>query len=177
LSCARRGSVVDRRSSQVHHAGELLVGALNDLAVRGIVRRFPIDGRLDSAKYMYELRHPDDRPDLDAEGDAAEVLAKAAERFLSRHGPATVDELTWWSGTTKTAAGKALRALDAERLAFPGWTKEAWMLPRDMPAWRSFNDEGADRIAFLPYRDRSFTCAADRQSSRRNRAFLFWTAR
>ena len=49
----------DIRKSITHpDAGELLVGALGDLAVRGIVRRFAVDGRLDSAKYMYELRHP-----------------------------------------------------------------------------------------------------------------------
>lgn len=144
----------DIRKAITHpDAGELLVGALSDLAVRGIVRRFPIDGRLDSSKYRYELRHPEDRPDLDAEGDAAAVVAKAVEHFLRHHGPATLEELTWWGELTKGAARKALRTLGAEPLAAPGWAKEAWLLPGDMPAWRSFKGEGGDRVVLVPYRD------------------------
>ena len=134
-------------------AGELLVGALVDLAVRGVVRRFPADGRLDSSKYMYELRHPEDRPDLDAEGDAAAVVAKAAELFLRRHGPATLEELSLWGDVTRGAARKALGTLGAEPFTVPGWAKEAWLLPGDMPAWRSFKGEGAESVALLPFRD------------------------
>ena len=134
-------------------AGELLVGALSDLAVRGIVRRFPVDGRLDSSKYLYELRHPEDRPDLDAEGDAAAVVAKAAAFFLRHHGPATLEELTWWGELTKGAARKALGTLGAEPLTVPGWAKEAWLLPDDVLAWRSFKGESGDRVVLLPYRD------------------------
>src|SRR5205823_4512634 len=92
----------DIRKSLSHpDAAELLVGALVDLTVRGVVRRFPVDGRIDSSKYMYELRHPDDRPDLDAEGDAAAVVAKAAELFLRRHGPVTLEEFAMWADVTK----------------------------------------------------------------------------
>ena len=142
------------RKSMTHpDAGELLTGALVGLAVRGIVRRFPVDGRLDSSKYMYELRHPDDRPDLDAEGDAAAVVAKAAEHFLRRHGPATLEELTWWGELTKGAARKALGTLGAEPVGMPGWTEEAWLLPDDLRAWRLFEGEDGDRVVLLPYRD------------------------
>jgi hypothetical protein len=147
-------ATADIRASLRHpDAEELLVTALINLSVRGIIQRFPVDGRLDSAKYMYELRHPDDRPDLDGEGDEAAVVAKAAQHFLQRHGPATMDEITWWGNLTKGAVRKALGALGAEPLAVPGWTKEAWLLPRDMQAWRSFGGSRDDRIALLPYRD------------------------
>ena len=144
----------DIRKSITHpDAGGLLVGALVDLTIRGIVRRIPIDGRLDSSKYMYELRHPDDRPDLDAEGDAAAVLAKAAELFLRRHGPATLEELAVWGDVTKGAARKALGTLGAEPVAVPGWAKEAWLLAGDLPAWRSFKGDGGDSVVLLPFRD------------------------
>ena len=144
----------DIRKSITHpDAGELLVGALVDLTIRGVVRRFPVDGRLDSSKYLYELRHPDDRPDLDAEGDAAAVLAKAAGLFLRRHGPATLEELALWADVTKGAARKAAGALGAEPVAVPGWAKEAWLLPGDMPAWRSFKGDGGDSVVLLPFRD------------------------
>lgn len=144
----------DIRKSITHpDAGELLTGALVGLAVRGIVRRFPVDGRLDSSKYMYELKHPDDRADLDAEGDAAAVVAKAVEHFLRRHGPATLEELTWWGELTRGAARNAFGTLGAEPVAVPGWTDEAWLLPDDSPKWRSFKGGGDDRIVLLPYRD------------------------
>jgi hypothetical protein len=142
-----------RDSMRNPDAEELLVTALIDLAVRGIVHRFPVDGRLDSMKYMYELRHPDDRPDLDGEGDDEAVLVKAAEHFLRHHGPATVDEFAWWASVAKGVARTTLRALDAAPLAVPGWAKEAWLLAADMPAWRSFTGQSDDRVVFLPYRD------------------------
>ena len=47
-----------RASLRNPDAEELLVTALINLSVRGIIQRFPVDGRLDSTKYMYELRHP-----------------------------------------------------------------------------------------------------------------------
>jgi hypothetical protein len=142
-----------RKSIRNPDAEELLVTALINLALRGAIHRFPADGRLDSSKYVYELRHPDDRPDLDAEGDNDTVAVKATEHFLSHHGPATVEELTWWSSLTRRAARTALRTLGAKPLAVKGWTEEAWLLPDDLPAWRSFKGESDDRVALLPYRD------------------------
>jgi hypothetical protein len=137
-------------------AGALLTAALLDLALRGVVRRFPVDGRLESSKYLYELLHPDDRPDLDAEGDDAEVAAKLVERFLRRHGPATLNELTWWAELTQTTVRMALEATHAERVAIDGWADEAWLLPDDARAWRSFRPgvtEDGGRVALLPFRD------------------------
>jgi hypothetical protein len=142
-----------RKSLSPPDSGELLVGALVDLAVRGIVGRFPVDGHLDSSKYMYELRHPEDRPDLDAEGDAAAVVAKATALFLRRHGPATLEELALWGDWTRGAARKALGTLGAEPFAVPGWAKEAWLLPADMAAWRSFKGDDGDSVVLLPFRD------------------------
>jgi hypothetical protein len=133
-------------------AEQLLVTALIDLSVRGIIQRFPVDGRLDSAKYMYELRHPDDRPDLGGEGDDATVAAKALDYFLDRHGPATVDEISWWSGLTKTAVREALGTLGARSVTMPG-AKDAWLLARDVRSWESFQPDKNDRVTFLPYRD------------------------
>jgi hypothetical protein len=156
-------STADIRQRVSHPGtGALLTAALLDLALRGVVRRFPVDGRLDSSKYLYELLHPDDRPDLDAEGDDGEVAAKLVERFLRRHGPATLDELTWWAELTQIAARMALEATHAERVAIDGWADEAWLLPDDARAWRSFRpgvtEDGGSRVALLPFRD-PFVCA------------------
>lgn len=133
-------------------AAALLVGALVHLHVRGVIRRFAEDGRLDSSSYVYELRHPDDHPDLDAVGDADAVAAAATRLFLQRYGPASVDEIVEWAPLTKGAVRTALTAIGAEPLAFDGWTKQAWLLPEDMKAWNAGPDE--DRcVVLLPYRD------------------------
>jgi Winged helix DNA-binding domain len=130
-------------------AGELLVGALIDLAGRGVIRRCPADGRLGSPKYMYELRHPDDRPDLDSEGDDSSVALKATRVFLRRHGPATADEIASWGSLTK---GAVRQALSAEPIAIEDWTDKAWLLPEDVAAWHRFSGE-MDRVVLLSYRD------------------------
>lgn len=146
-------STSDIRAAVSHpDAGELLVGALVDLSVRGVIRRYAADGRLDSSKYVYELRHPDDRPDLDAEGDDAAAVAKAARLFLRRYGPAAVDEIADWGQLTKGAVRKALTTLEAEHTPIEGWAKDVWLLPNDVRAWKAFSPDG-DRVAFLPYRD------------------------
>jgi hypothetical protein len=133
-------------------AGELLVGALIDLAVRGVVRRYPADGRLDSPKYLYELRHHDDRPDLDAEGDDTSVALKATRVLLRRHGPATADEIASWTSLTKGAIRKALGTLGAEPIAIEEWAAQTWLLPEDLREWHRFDGE-IDRVVLLPYRD------------------------
>jgi hypothetical protein len=134
-------------------AEELLVTALINLSLRGVVQRFPIDGRLDSAKYMYELRHPDDRPDLDGEGDDAAVAAKAVDHFLRCHGPATADDIAWWAGLTKGEVKKALDKVDAEPLTVAGWTAETWLRRDEVSGWTSFSAAPDDRVLLLPYRD------------------------
>jgi hypothetical protein len=145
-------SAAIRASINHPDAGELLVGALIDLAVRGIIRRYPADGRLDSPKYLYELRHPDDRPDLDSQGDDSSVALKATRVFLQRHGPATADEIACWASLTKGAVRQALRALGAQPIAIEDWTDKAWLLPEDVRAWHRYSGE-MDRVVLLPYRD------------------------
>jgi hypothetical protein len=134
-------------------AGELLVGALVHLTIRGIVRRISVDGRLDSSSYLYELRHPDDRPDLDGAGDAGTIVARCVASFLKSHGPATVEELAWRGSLTKGAVRKALQQLGAERVEVPGWSDQGWLLPDDVTGWRRFKGSGDDRVCLLPFRD------------------------
>ena len=133
-------------------AGALLIGALVHLSLRGVIRRFPTDGRVDSSKYHYELRHPDDRPALDAQGDAAVVVREGIRLFLQRYGPASVDEMADSVLLTKGAIRKALAELQAERMGVDGWSHDAWMLPDDLRAWTTFDAED-DRVVLLPYRD------------------------
>jgi hypothetical protein len=119
----------------------------------GVIRRFPADARIDSPKYLYELIHPDDRVDLSAEGERPNVVARLAEIFLHRHGPATLDDLVWWTDVTKTEARRALARVHAERVEAEGWRTDAWLLPRDVAAWRAFTDGKAADVTLLPFRD------------------------
>jgi len=147
-------STADIRARVTHPAAaELLLGALTDLAIRGVIRRYPVNARLDASKYLYELRHPDDRPDLGAERDAASVMLNATRLFLRRHGPATVDEIAWWALLTKGAVRKALGGLGAEPVSIAGWVAEAWLLPDDLREWKSFRGNAGDAVVLLPYRD------------------------
>ena len=140
--------------AQVTHpdAAELMIGALVHLSLRGVIRRFPADGRIDSSKYLYELRHPDDRPPVDAEDDPASVVREGLRLFLQRHGPASVDEMADSILLTKGAIRKALAELQAERIGVNGWTDDAWLLADDVRAWKRF-DAQDDRVVLLPYRD------------------------
>lgn len=131
----------------------LLAAALIALTLRGVIRRLPAAGRIDAAAYQYEWLHPEDRPDLDGEGDAAAIAVKIVERFLRWHGPATLDELAGWSELPKRALRPALAAIRAERVTIGGWTEDGWLLPADMPAWRAFAGEDDDHVALLPFRD------------------------
>jgi hypothetical protein len=151
----------DVRARVTHpDAAEMLSSALATLAIRGIVRRFPSDGRLDSPKYLYELRHPDDRPDLDAEGDHATVVARSLADYLRRHGPATTDEMAHWGALTKGDVRTALKTIGAEAVEIPGWAKQAWLAADTVKAWQAFDGppeggpyKGGPHISLLPYRD------------------------
>jgi hypothetical protein len=147
-------SSADIRKQVTHpDAGELLVGALVHLSIRGIVRRISLDGRLDSSSYVYELRHPDDRPALESAGDESRVIARCIDGFLRCHGPATIDELCWWGTLPKGAVRTALQSLGAESVAVPGWAEHAWLPADDAIRWRQSKGDEGDRVVLLPYRD------------------------
>ena len=146
LSTSGIREVVTHRDASV-----LLRIALTDLMLRGVVRRFPSNGRIDSTDYQFELRHPDDRPVI--ESDAEAVTAKAVERFLKHQGPVTLDEICAWGDLSKGRARKALDSIRAEAVSVAGWADESWLCATDIAKWKSFKPEAHDRVAFLPYRD------------------------
>jgi len=137
-------------------AGILLRIALSDLMLRGIIRRFPSNGQLNSTDYQFELRHPDDRPEIGGDNDRAAIIANAVDLVLKHQGPMTIDEVCFWGDLTKGAARQALETIGAEAVSVSGWTTDknpAWLRSADIAKWKSFKPESHDRIAFLPYRD------------------------
>lgn len=61
---------------------------------------------------------PDGLPHL----DPAQAQASLARRWLQRFGPATVDDLAWWTGWTKAVTRSALSRLDIEEVDLHGRT-------------------------------------------------------
>ncbi|MFN8384655.1 MAG: winged helix DNA-binding domain-containing protein [Anaerolineales bacterium] len=84
-----------------------------------------------------------------------EALESLAKRYFSSHGPATLDDFSWWSGLS---AGEAKRALDMVKSELSSaivdaktyWFAEANMKPKEsvflLPAFDEF---------IISYRDRS----------------------
>lgn len=59
-------------------------------------------------------------PDGLPERGTAEAQAALARRWLERYGPATVEDLAWWTGWNKTVTRQALSTLDAEEVDLHG---------------------------------------------------------
>jgi len=76
----------------------------------GRIVRAQVRGGWRSDNFTY-ARWADWMGELPAEMDAAEARIELARRYLRAFGPATVDDLKWWSGWTKRDATPALTSL------------------------------------------------------------------
>jgi hypothetical protein len=93
--------------------------ALGLLQSTGVIRRVPVNGRLDQQRYTYTIW--DLKP---AKLDDGEVFIELARRYFRWIGPATMAEFQWFSGLGVKAAKAAveplsLQALESDRLMFP----------------------------------------------------------
>ncbi|WP_051653233.1 DNA glycosylase AlkZ-like family protein [Kitasatospora cheerisanensis] len=80
--------------------------ALGLLQARGLIRRVPVNGRLDQQRYGYL------RWDRAVHGEAADL----ARRYFSWAAPASVRHFRWFSGFNAATAKAALAPLDLVRL-------------------------------------------------------------
>ncbi|HTL07693.1 MAG TPA: winged helix DNA-binding domain-containing protein [Chitinophagaceae bacterium] len=89
-----------------------------------------------------------------------EALALLAKRYFSSHGPATVQDFSWWSGLTLTAAGKALASVEQELAHAKIKEQQYWFSPTlALPAKRK------NSIYFLPAFDEFIMGYRDRTAS------------
>jgi hypothetical protein len=112
--------------------------ALGKLQSTGVIRRIPVNGRLDQQRYLYTLWRPN--PLRGFKLPIEEAYTQLAHRFFSWIGPATIAEFQWFSGLGVKAAKVAVEPLKLEpvksgdiRLLLPDdRTKlEAFKTPKD----------------------------------------------
>ena len=106
--------------------------ALRELEFAGRIERIPVGARLDTEKYEWRRAKPAKR--ASAGRDFAERVQLVARRFFEWFGPATLKELTAWSGLTARDAKAAVAALPLVPVAIEGHADDAWALEADRDA-------------------------------------------
>ncbi len=128
---------------------ELLGYCVAQLATENRIVAVPMAGRWRSDRIAFH-RWEDWVPDVDVwslpEDEARSELARA---YLDRHGPATIEDFSWWSGLTKEQAQRAVGAV-AEPAKDDYWATQPAATDdppplRLLPIWDTL---------FVTYRDR-----------------------
>lgn len=92
--------------------------------------------------------------------DRNDSLAKLAERYFSSHGPATLQDYTWWSGLSPVDSKQSLEMVQSQFMSETIDAKKYWMpeklnlqKPIDktflLPAYDEYTVAYKDRAAFL----------------------------
>jgi hypothetical protein len=130
--------------------------ALGRLQTQGMIRRVPVDGRLDQQRYRYVAWTPGGpgKTAKTATGLSDDELAiELARRFFRWAGPATVAQLAWWAGL----GVKVARAAAAEVKVVPlEEGSERLLLPEDRDALLALEIPKEPRVAFVSSLDNLF---------------------
>src|SRR5262249_52378524 len=118
--------------------------ALGRLQTSGLVRRVPVDGRLDQQRYRYVLWDPSPLAKVMLSED--EVAVALARRFFRWTGPATIAQLAWWSGLGVKAARAAAAEVKAVPLEEGG---DRLLLSEDREALLTMKEAREPRVAFV----------------------------
>lgn len=96
-------------------------------------------------------------PEMDLP-DKGEARARLARIYFSSHGPATLEDFTWWSGLTKTSARKGLEAISDDFISeeingHSYWMSEALTSVDVTPAGNAYLLPAYDEF-LISYRNR-----------------------
>ncbi len=119
--------------------------ALGRLQTEGVIRRVPVNGRLDNQRYRYTLWNLPlpTRP-------AEEAFVELARKYFQWTGPATLAEFQWFSGLGVKKAQNAIAPLGLVQM--PG---ERWIYPADREAVEA-KAKPDQRVALLSSLDALF---------------------
>ncbi len=95
-------------------------------------------------------------PNLNLESLSPEdALVQLVKRYISTFGPVTEQDITWWTGLTKTTIQSALSALESELLSIQikKHSHEYLMLESDYKALKKFKAPRSFPPLLLPYED------------------------
>jgi hypothetical protein len=104
-------------------------------------------------------------PDVDLHSvTPSEARTWLVHVYLAAYGPATVDDVLWWTGLSKGEVQEGMRALEGELtpITIEGLEGEHWMLAPDASRLATFPPPDCPTVSFLPgldpymmgYRDR-----------------------
>lgn len=154
-----------RAGDEYGHARYLITSlALNNLIVQAPM----IEGK-DEMRYVLTAEWVPTPTELDAE----EALHEWMRRYVTSHGPVTIDDATRWTGLPKTQVRKAIRAaIDAEEITNVRIGDTDYVQAPDLEdrvsTWESAAHEtmllpGFDEL-ILGYKDRSATLAPEHEA-------------
>jgi hypothetical protein len=125
--------------------------ALSRLQCTGIIRRVPMEGRLDQQRYRYCLWN--ENPLSGSKLSSEKAYTKLAESYFSWVGPATLSEFQWFASLSMKATKQAVESLglvpdetDSDRL----------MLPQDKAEFDRFRVPKAASFALVSSLDTLF---------------------
>jgi hypothetical protein len=120
---------------------------LSRLAMAGRIMRGRPRGTWVSGTYHWHATRSWLGRELPTEG-SEQARSRLARRWLERFGPATVEDLQWWSGWTKTQARQALAEIDAVPVEL-----DSGEVGHVLPGDETVEEDGDDRIRLLPALD------------------------
>lgn len=154
------GRRVPEFAAKIHHdvgkayEGEFSIGSrlVGDMCMRGLLVRTRPRGTWRSSLYKYAALS-DWLPGVDLESiTQGEARAWLVRRYLAAFGPATHDDVQWWTGLTRAETQEALDAVAPEvaEAAIEGLDGEHLMLADDAERLRDFAAPDAPYVFLLP---------------------------
>lgn len=125
---------------------------VNYLCTNGILVKSTVKGTWRNSVYRYQLL-TEWQPNIpNHDWDVLPAQAKLIEGYLFAYGPATIDDIVWWTGLTKTKVKKGLNSLGENCVSvyFETLADDAYLLQDDYEALVKWQPPDETQITFLP---------------------------
>lgn len=137
---------------------------INELCTRGVLVKSGVSGPWRSSVYYYELLDRWQPSIPPARGDAAAAQAELIGWFLAAYAPATLKDISWWSGLSQSQVSKALAKSDrpVRRVRFEALGGEALIYADDLERLEAWEPPREPQVTLLPSFDPYVIAYADR---------------